>query len=166
MKVYKKRNHSKSNCLPVRNKIRRLLNKGLSRDAIANELKVSASFVEDMTRHWNRTTCKAPARKRTFDYHIAYCLLFEHGLTYKEAAFALDVNERSLREIMRRNKSKIEETFPSWKIWYADLRNSWRPRNLYSRSTAAKLRHERDVESHTSNLKQDQAVREWSIAAE
>jgi hypothetical protein len=135
-----KKNKSKCADPKVKMEMRRLWDQGYSRQRIAETMQISKTAVETRTKNWRVRCFREPSRRRTFDYHIAYCLVYEHGLTFAETAQAMELkNVNSLRVILLKNKAKIEEMHPAWKTWYADKQRILRPRRLYSVAIKRKL---------------------------
>lgn len=135
-----KKNKSKCADSEVQKQIRKLWDNGYSRKRIAATLKVSSNTIYRRTKNWRIHSYKEPSRPKSFDYNIAYCLIYEHGLTYKETAQAMGLaNTRSLQVTIQKNRAKIEEVFPAWKIWYERKMQRLQPRNLYDKSAARKI---------------------------
>lgn len=122
MKKTANRSHSKMNNEKLYRRIRHYWNRGESRATLAARFGVSLSSISRLTAGWKSRAVRAASKKRTFDYDVAHCLLVEHGLTYGEAAFALEVPEARLRSAMMRNAARLEEEAPAWRARYVEQR--------------------------------------------
>lgn len=120
MKAVESCQHSKLNFSENVNKMRKLWDNNVATAEIARRLNVQKSSIERKTKEWKRPISyyKTARLRRKFDYHVMYCLLEEHGLTFKEAAFALDAHVNTVRRIMREYRTEIEATYDQWKQEY------------------------------------------------
>lgn len=115
---------SKLNYGPVINRVRRLWDDGVSKSEIVKQLNISRTALNTLTKDWKREF--KTVKERSFCYHSAYCLLYEHGLTFNEAAQALEVKPQTLRKAMRLNKKYIESTMEEWRFKHTQWRLSLR----------------------------------------
>lgn len=124
MKAVESCNNSKLNFIGNDERIRKWWDSNVSRAEIARRLNVEKSNIERKTKGWERPSYRKLGRNSKFDYYVAYCLLEEHGLTFEEAAFALEVSSSSIKRAMQLYHSDIEAAYEEWKSEYTKKGNN------------------------------------------